>query len=443
MADGERARAMISCVIHAEVDGSPDQRVVLRDGVIEEISSAAHSPRGMTVFDARGGALIPGLWDHHTHVRSAAARRRSIEVGDVRDRDELFARMHHHQRAGTSLRLVGYDSDRIGQLTLDDLESGMPGAPPSRIQHRSGHHWVLNASARAQLASLGYSVPLDGILWDHDDALAGLPSILTDDDVRDEFRQMRAQGIVHAADLTATNGVNDAAALSSAAAGAVSLDLFGMPDAALDGVKLLVHDHLGITPDEIGDAIALAAGAPVALHIVTDAALALGLAACASNTSGASIRFEHAFICPPDAIPEVAKSGATVGAHPGFLVTQGDRLIRALSERERGSYQPLRSLIGAGVSLFGGTDAPFGTPQIWKAMQAAVDRRTPGGGEIGADEALTPEQAIALFSRAGLRGDAAAPTVSVGDTSVCILDRPWAIARSALADTQVAAVLGS
>ncbi|MGM7668358.1 amidohydrolase family protein [Microbacterium sp. A93] len=432
---------MISCVINAEVDGRPGQRLILRGGVIEDIDSA-RAPVGATVIDAHGGAVVSGLSDHHLHVRSTAARRLSIEVGDVRDRDEFASRLRGHPSVSVTMRFVGYDSDRLGQLSLDVLESLAPNSPPMRVQHRSGHHWVLNAAARTQLIALGFDVPRDGILWDQDAALAAFPSILTDADVTAEFRRMRAQGIVRASDLTATNRDADATALRAAAAGVVELTVFGAPDAGLDGVKFLVHDHLGITPDRIVEAIQAAGGAPVALHTVTDAALALSLAACEDAArDAAAVRFEHAFICSPDAIPVLANSGATVGAHPGFFVTQGDRLVRALTNGEQRNYQPLRSLIDAGIALYGGTDAPYGTANIWKAMQAAVDRRTPGGSVIAAEQALTPEEAIDLFSPAGAHSDAPHPTVQIGDSSLVVLDRPWHVARSALGSTTVTAVL--
>ena len=45
------------------------------------------------VIDANGGALIPGLHDHHIHLFSLAAALNSVRCGppDVRTRDELAA----------------------------------------------------------------------------------------------------------------------------------------------------------------------------------------------------------------------------------------------------------------------------------------------------------------------------------------------------------------
>ncbi|MGM7671138.1 amidohydrolase family protein [Microbacterium sp. A93] len=439
---------MIICVIHAEVGGVAGRRVVIRDGVVEDISADGAAPHGASVIDAHGGALIQGLRDHHVHVRSAAARRTSLEVGDVGSRNELAARIRSRRQSDRALRIVGYDSDRLGQLTLADLEELLPGAPPIRLQHRSGHHWVLNASARALVASRGFTVPSDGVLWDEDTALSAFPPVITAADIAEEFRRMRAQGVVGAADLTVTNTATDAATLRSTAAGIVDVSVFGTPDAArgggVDGVKLLVHDHLGTSPDHLAESFVSAPMAPFALHAVTDGALALGLAACheeTANPGARTIRFEHAFICPPDLVAAVAASGASVGAHPGFILTQGDRLATALTPREKTCYQPLRSLADAGVPLYGGTDAPFGASNVWAAMQVAVDRRTPGGQALGAHESLTPEEALAMFSAHGLRGGGSVPAVAVGDSASCLLDRPWGTARAALARTRVVAVL--
>jgi predicted amidohydrolase YtcJ len=73
-------------------------------------------------------------------------------------------------------------------------------------------------------------------------------------------------------------------------------------------------------------------------------------------------------------------------------------------------------------------------------MQAAVDRRTAAGATLGAGEALSPERALALFTTPAEAPGGAPRSIALGACAdLCLLDRPWARARHALASAAVAA----
>ena len=66
------------------------RRAVLLDGTetdirvgerIIEVADRPDARRGEAVYDAAGGTVIPGLHDHHVHLRSAAAALHSVRVG--------------------------------------------------------------------------------------------------------------------------------------------------------------------------------------------------------------------------------------------------------------------------------------------------------------------------------------------------------------------------
>jgi predicted amidohydrolase YtcJ len=136
---------------------------------------------------------------------------------------------------------------------------------------------------------------------------------------------------------------------------------------------------------------------PVAVHCVTRPALALTLAAL--DAAGAFIgdRIEHGSVVPPQLRRLVASLGLVVVTQPNFVAERGDRYLAEVDADDQPHLYPCRSLLDAGIGVGGGTDAPFGDPDPWLAIQAAVERRTAGGAPLGLREAVSPERALALF----------------------------------------------
>ena len=113
---------------------------------------------GERVVQANGGALLPGLHDHHMHFFATAALQRSVDCG-VSSVPTATGQLHNaeslsHMLANSSgdgwLRGVNYHESIAGDLDrwqLDMLVSDRP----ARIQHRSGKLWILNSLAVVQL----------------------------------------------------------------------------------------------------------------------------------------------------------------------------------------------------------------------------------------------------------------------------------------------------
>jgi imidazolonepropionase-like amidohydrolase len=76
------ALALINAVVVNVVDGSLQRNVtvVMRAGRIESISASA-APGGVTVLDARGRYVVPGLIDAHVHISNLRALRTALESG--------------------------------------------------------------------------------------------------------------------------------------------------------------------------------------------------------------------------------------------------------------------------------------------------------------------------------------------------------------------------
>ena len=110
-----------------------------RDGVIVELADHLSSQPHERRVDARGGALIPGLHDHHIHLFSLAAKLASIPCGPphVESRDSLIEMLSRANASQGWLRGTGYFESVAGPLDRSRLDA-ICTAHPLRIQHRSG-----------------------------------------------------------------------------------------------------------------------------------------------------------------------------------------------------------------------------------------------------------------------------------------------------------------
>jgi len=187
-----------------------------------------------------------------------------------------------------------------------------------------------------------------------------------------------------------------------------------------------------------------AARRPVAVHCVTLAELMFTLAAFQDAGTITGDRIEHAGVTPADATPLIAEMGLTVVTQPNFIAERGDAYLRDVDPADHDSLYRLRAFLDAGIPLGGGTDAPFGGADPWAAMAAAVSRRSASGHLIGAGEALTPEQALALFLADPSSPGGPARTVRTGmDADLCLIDRQWDEARRDLGAVEVAMTMRS
>ena len=90
-------------------------------GRIVECEPGLRPAAGEDEIDAAGCALLPGLHDHHVHLRALAAAQASVQVGPewVRSAAELSARLRAADAAappGAWLRCVGYHESVAGPL---------------------------------------------------------------------------------------------------------------------------------------------------------------------------------------------------------------------------------------------------------------------------------------------------------------------------------------
>lgn len=417
------------------------QRAMLLDGtcadirVGERIAEAGDlTPhKGEDVLDAAGGTVIPGLHDHHVHLRSAAAALTSARVGpaEVRGREDLGRALAEAQVGGDGwIRAVGYHEAVAGPLDRTVLDEVSP-LVPVRVQHRSGVLWTLNS---AGLARVGLADHPDGRLHSADRSWS---DTLQRDErgLAEVSRRLAEYGVTGVTDATPELEVGDVVKLIEAHRhGEVSQRV----DCLAPGKRILHDADLDL--DELTAWIAGRHGedAPVALHCVTAAQLVVTLSALQAAGTHPQDRIEHAAVVPDDSMSTLAELGVTVVTQPNFVAERGDQYLADIPANEHHELWRLASLTKAGVPVALSTDMPFGEGNPWATMRAAVHRITPAGAVLGPDEKVSAREALTMFL--GGAGRPVTPrTVAPGQPGdLCVLNAPPAQVLDEL-DSQIVA----
>ena len=424
-------------IVNAEVGGTANLDVRCRDGRIVEIGRGLANLPGEDSFDAQGGALLPGLNDHHVHLFALAAARRSVACGppSVSTRTELEAALEAAPGEDW-IRGVGYHESVAGMLDkhcLDEIRDDRP----VRIQHRSGKMWFINSLAGRRLGietADGQLFRLDGLLRER---------LAEDGDlvpaVEETSRLLASYGITGVTDATYTN---DKATESLYR----QLDLCQrvnlMGDESLDrgSLKIMLDDAALPDLDGLQERISQAhrRGRPVAFHCVTRTELIFALAALRHAGTLPGDRIEHASVTDAATmrlLQEVSgdEGNVTVVTQPNFIADRGDQYLRDVPGEDHDNLYRCRGFLEAGIPLGGGTDSPYGDPDPWAAMRAAVERRTSDGQIVGEDEALSPEQALGLFlTPLDSPGGVPRRVVVGAPADFCVLAKRWDEARDSL-----------
>ena len=424
---------------NAEVEGAPGLDVRCRGDRIVEVG-ARLSEAGERVLDAAGGALLPGLHDHHLHFFALAAALRSVRCGppEVRDAAALEAALRDAPGTGW-IRGVGYHESVAGRLDRKRLDDWVADRPV-RIQHRSGKMWFLNtAGARAA----GLPADSDGRLFRRDRWLA--TRVEGDIDTDGATRLLAARGVTGITDATPHNTPRTVEDLASAAA-RQRVVAMGNESLATGALKIMLDDADLPGIDVLRERMhaAHAAGRPIAVHCVTRTELVFTLSTLLDAGTFPGDRIEHASVADAAAMDLLVRAGATVVTQPNFVAERGDRYLAEVPSGDHAHLYRCQGFLDAGVPLGGGTDAPFGEADPWLAMRAAVTRETAIGNVLGAGEALSPERALALFTTPPEDPGGAPRRVEAGAAAdLCLLDRPWSRARRLLSrETVMATVAG-
>jgi predicted amidohydrolase YtcJ len=403
---------------------------------IDEVGDGLVAREGEGVLYAGGGTVVPGLHDHHVHLRSAASALDSFYVGPpgVTTKAQLTQLLSNATPGPDGwIRAVGYHESVAGELDRTALDAVVRHIPV-RIQHRSGALWILNSEA---LGRVGLPEHPDGRLRSADrgwsDALQQRET-----DLAELSRRITATGVTGVTDATPDLGADDMVSLLVAHRRG---EFRPRPSFLAPGKKILQDDRLDLdaltvfVADQHGD------GRPVAVHCVTAAQLVVTIAALRAAGSHPLDRIEHAAVVPQENLADLADLQVTVVTQPNFVAERGDQYLADVPAAEHGQLWRVASLLDAAVPVALSTDMPFGHSDPWTTMRAAVYRTTPSGAVLNPNECVTARQALTMFlGRPDRPGRAR--TVEAGQPGdLCVLTEPPATALAELDAGMVAATV--
>ncbi|MCB2076325.1 MAG: amidohydrolase family protein [Novosphingobium sp.] len=441
----------------AEVRGLGLADVRIANQLVAAIGRLAPLP-GERILEARGGALLPGLHDHHIHLAGLAVRNASVVCGppEVTDRDGLARRLSAPGQGW--IRGILYHESVMGLPDARELDA-LVADRPLRMQHRGGRMWLLNSPALEEL--LSRAAPPQGLekvgdrftgrLFDEDQwlqrAMGSSPP-----DFSAISARLAARGVTGVTDMSPRNDPHIAGHFAEqmelgalvqrcTLAGNLALAEADPGPWVLGPAKL--HLHETAFPD-FDETVAFASsahdqGRPVAVHCVTEAELVFALAVLEASGSMLGDRIEHVSVASPELVGRMAELSLHACVQPHFVAERGDSYLRDVEPRHHGDLYRLRTLLDNGIPLVGGSDAPFGGDDPWAAMAAAVHRNTNAGASINPSEALSSEEALSLYLKAPNDLSRERRIAIDQPADLCLLDRSWNAAASGLESVTVRA----
>ena len=427
------------------------QAVLVRDDRIAWVGQESETPSQPLdrIIDCGGAALLPGLNDAHIHLFAYAASLGQVDCGrdavaSIQDIQRLVQARVQAMAPGQWVRGRGYDEFYLGEgrhPTQVDLDVAAP-HHPVRLDHRSGHACVLN-SRGLELVGIGADTPdpPEGII-ERDEA--GQPTGLLlemggyvsqrmweprnpkqlQDSVAEASQTLLRWGVSSLQDASLENDVERWSTLRRMQGeGVVCQRLSVMPgirhlhqftdDGLLAGAgdpwlrlgpaKLMVTMTTGaLQPavEEVRDLVmdAHRRGFPVAVHVVEEEAITAVLGVLLGNEGRQGDRLEHCSEATPPVQALLKESGITVVTQPGFLYESGERYATQVPQETQPWLYPLRTLLGLGLPLATGSDAPVASPDPWRGIYSAVTRRESSGLALHPEQGLSLEEALRLYT---------------------------------------------
>jgi predicted amidohydrolase YtcJ len=217
-------------------------------------------------------------------------------------------------------------------------------------------------------------------------------------------RRLAALGITHITDASpdpaaahaVAAGVRDGSVVQHVQLCASELPHLDHARLAVGPIKIVAADHELPDFEDLVNRIQCAHDAqrPVAIHCVTRASLILALAALDQAGSRDGDRIEHAAVAGPSEASLMARLRVRVVTQPSLVARRGDDYTTDVEPCDLADLWPYASLLRSGVRVAASSDAPYGDPDPWLTMRAALSRRTRSGRILGSCESV--ETALVL-----------------------------------------------
>lgn len=167
--------------------------------------------------------------------------------------------------------------------------------------------------------------------------------------------------------------------------------VFCFPEAAMHGLLRRYHEE----------------GWQLAIHAIGDAAIEQALSGMeAADRAGMPVagrrhRIEHCGFVSAGQMARMAVRGIEPVPQPVFMYEFGDLYATNLGAERAAAACPMRSWLEAGQHPAASFDAPVSSTDPFQSLYTMVTRRTNKGTVIGADEAITMEQAVHCLTYCG------------------------------------------
>ena len=407
------------------------------------------------IIDCQGRAVVPGFNDAHLHLFSLIRKLLSIDLGpsavrSINDIKEAIRRRAEKTPPGTWLSGTDYNEFYLAEKrcpTRWDIDEVAPDHPVV-LSHRSLHACVLNSLALS-LAGINRETPeppgarierdLDtgepnGILIEmlgyiRSEVMPPFSDTELDEGVALADRHFLASGITSFQEATYRNDRDrwqivrkfiDADKLRSRVsmmAGPETRRQFqedglvtgsGDNRLRLGAVKIMLGESSGqgeLTQEEL-NRLALdchRSGFQLAFHAITESAIesaidALEFVDSRSHVTGRRHRIEHCSECPPHLLERLAKLGAVIVTHPLFIYYNGERYLATVAPGQLPWLYRIKSPLESGLVVAAASDAPVVPVNPLVGIYGAVTRKAESGQVLLPEEAVSPQQALALYT---------------------------------------------
>jgi len=441
-------------------DGKPAATLVAVTGDVislvggdDALASAAGAKT--RVIDCRGMTVVPGFNDAHCHLFSFVRKLLSIDLGpesvaSIADIKAAIARRAAGTPPGEWLSGTGYNEFYLREKhgpSRWDLDEAAPDHPVV-VSHRSLHACVLNSRALS-LAGISRQTPdPPGGLIDRDLATGEPTGVLyemlghvrekvmpplSDDELSKGValadRQYLSWGITSLHEATVRNDYHRWQSLRHfKEAGRLQPRIYmmlgepargrfqeaglasgsGDSHLRLGAVKLILSEATGKlepSPEELHRQAldSHRAGFQLALHAIEESTVAAAIAALEHVNKNSPVaarrhRIEHCAECPPPLLERLCALRPVIVTQPPFLYYSGERYLATVAPSQLPWLYRIKSPLERGLVVAGSSDSPVVPGNPLAGIGAAVTRRAASGQYLLPDEAVSPRQALAMYT---------------------------------------------